>query len=186
MRDEQDALALAAAPLTAQERKFVETLTSDPEWGLAAAARAAGYGDPKAADRIMRSQAVVRYIAAIQADQRQRLRDVRDQVIQSLWQLAAGWDIAGLVEEVEMTDPDTGETQTATVTIPPNRLPPGLRAAIKSVKRDKHGHFEYQFVDRATILGLLLKHFGEADKARLADAGRDAPAAPKVIVEYPE
>lgn len=184
MREEQDALALAAASLTAQERRFVEALTADPEWNLSAAARTAGYGDPKAADRIMRSQAVVRYIAAIQADQRTRLRDIRDQVIQSLWQLAAGWDIAGLVEEVEEVDPDTGETRTATVTIPPNRLPPGLRAAVKSVKRDKHGFYEYTFCDRATILGLLLKHFGEVDKARLG--ANDAPAAPKVVVEYPE
>jgi hypothetical protein len=175
MREQEDSLALLAAPLTSQERRFVEALTSDPEWSLAAAARAAGYADPKAADRIMRSQAVVRYIAAIQSDQRNRLRDIRDNVVATLWQLASGFDIAGLVEENE-----AGEI----VTLPPNRLPPTLRAAVKSVKCNK-GVWEYQFVDRAAVLGLLLKHFGETDRARLG-ANDAPPMAPKVVVEYPE
>lgn len=186
MREQQeDALALVSAGLTGQERQFVEALTSDPEFSLSNAARAAGFTvkPDKAAERLLKNQAVVRYLAAIQQDQRERNRDIRDGVLQTLWQLAAGWDIGELVAEVD-EEAENGQTKRVTRALSPDKLPPGLRAAVKEVKRDRFGGWEYKMVDRSTVLGLLLKHFGEADKARAGAA--DAPIAAKVVVHYPE
>ncbi len=185
MREQEDSLAVLEGALTGQELKFVQSLTSDPEFSLSNAARSAGFlvKPDKAAERLLKNQAVVRYLAAIQQDQRIRLRDIRDGVLQTLWQLAAGWDIAELVGQVEETDAD-GVPQTVTRALSPDKLPAGLRAAVKEVKRDRFGGWEYKFVDRSTILGLLLKHFGEADKARLG--ANDAPVPGKTTVVYPE
>lgn len=147
--EQSDAIALIAKQLEPAERTFIDILVQDEEFNIQRAARQAGFEGANAGDRLLRKQAVQRYLVAIQADRRERHRDIRDQVIQALWQLAAGWDVGSLVD-------DTGEP------LPPHKLPAALRAAIKGAKVGKNG-WEYLFVDRAAILTILLRHFGETD-----------------------
>jgi hypothetical protein len=173
--ENNDALALAATGLTKEEKTFVDALVADPDFNVSEAARSIGLtvkpGD--AGLRMLKKAAVVKYLAALQADRRERHADIRDQVIQALWGLAAGWDVADLIGEIERIDPETGQIQQIRGLLAPDRLPPALRAAIKGVKRNKDGGWEYTFVDRSAILALLLKHFGEADKA--SNAAGDGP-----------
>ena len=147
-----DSLALINSSLTVEEAAFVRHLVTDPELNMSEAARHAGYkgADPHAfAARMMKSANVAKAIALIHADRRTRHRDIRDGVIQALWQLAT-WDIKDVVDE-------SGNF------LGPHELPDSLRAAVKGVKMGKFG-LEYVFVDRAQILALLLRHFGEVDK----------------------
>ena len=159
---QSDAIALISKQLEPAEKAFVDFLVQDEEFNIARAARAAGFEGANAGDRLLRKQAVQRYLVAIQADRRERHREIRDQVIQALWQLASGWDVAALVGDVQVYDPITNETTTRREALPPDRLPPALRAAIKGAKVGKNG-WEYIFVDRAAILTILLRHFGESD-----------------------
>jgi Terminase small subunit len=160
-QSESDAIALLAKQIEPEEKTFVDILVQDPEFNISAAAKAAGYEGDKAGDRLLKKQAVVRYLAAIQADRRERHRDIRDQCIQALWQLASGWDMAAVSNS-------KGEA------IPPNELPASLRAAIKAAKIGKFG-WEYMFVDRAQILTILLRHFGEVEGRYLGDVPVERP-----------
>jgi hypothetical protein len=147
-----DSLALVEANLTVEEAAFVRYLVKDPELNLSDAARAAGYTGKHPHDfaaRMLKSNSVAKAVALIHADRRTRHKDIRDGVIQALWQLAT-WDIKDLCD-------DGGGF------LPPSELPDALRAAGKGVKMGKYG-LEYTFVDRAQILALLLKHFGEVDR----------------------
>lgn len=149
LEEQSDAIALISRQLEPAEKAFVDFLVQDEEFNISRAAKAAGFEGASAGDRLLKKQTVQRYLVAIQADRRERHRDIRDQVIQALWQLASGWDMGAMVDE-------RGEV------MPPDRLPPALRAAVKGAKVGKHG-WEYLFVDRAMILQILLRHFGESD-----------------------
>jgi hypothetical protein len=146
---QSDAIALIAKQLEPAEKAFVDILVRDEQFNIQRAAREAGFEGANAGDRLLKKQAVQRYLCLIQADRRERHRDIRDQVIQALWQLAAGWDVGAMVD-------DAGQP------LPPDRLPPALRAAVKGAKIGREG-WEYTFVDRAAILTILLRHFGETD-----------------------
>lgn len=178
-----DALAIAATGLTKDEKAFVDHLVADPDFSLAEAARSIGL-TVKPSDaglRLLKKQAVVKYLAALQADRRERHADIRDMCIQALWQLAAGWDVGDLIAEIEVTDPETNQISRKRVVLAPDQLPSALRAAVKGVKRTKDG-WEYTFCDKSAILALLLKHFGEADKA--ANPATDGPEKTKTRVVF--
>lgn len=183
--DSHDALALASTDLSPQEKAFVDHLAADPDFSVADAARSVGYVTKpgEAGARMLKKQAVIRYLAAIQSERRERHIDIRDQCIQALWQLAAGWDVKDLMGDVARKDPETGAWIESHGMLPPDKLPAPLRAAIKGVKRSRDGSWEYTFVDKAQILTLLLRHFGDEDRAR----GK-TPETPgsRTIVEYPE
>lgn len=163
---EKDALALLASPLEPQEKAFADHWVSDPKMNMAAAVRAAGFAvSDKAAsnvgEAILRKEPVQRYIAAIFAERRERHRDIRDGCLQALWQLACGWDIKDLIGTFEIEE--EGVIRETKGCLPPDELPAPLRAAIKSVTFQK-GRWSYTFCDKAQILMLILKHFGELDK----------------------
>lgn len=165
-----DSLTLYGADLSVEERRFIDSLVQDPEMNLAEAARQAGYDGPKASDyalRLLRRPAVAKALAAVHDDRRTRHKDIRDGCIQVLWQLATH-DIKDLMRSGQL--------------LPPDELPASVRSAVKGVKFGKFG-WEYTLVDRAAILQLLLKHFGETDK-------KEAETAPTaegttVIFEVP-
>lgn len=166
MATADDSLALLEAGLTAQERQFVHTLVSSEDWNLAAAARAAGYEGSSPSDfavRLMRGEKVRRCLALIQADRRERHKDVRDSAIQMLWMLATH-DIKDLAKAGEL--------------LPPDELPAGIRCAIKGVKFTKNG-WEYTLIDRTVVLSMLLKHFELGDQAE----GKKAETQEGVTIE---
>jgi len=151
-------LALLEARLKPEQRQFVHSLVAGEEWDYAKAARAAGYegSDPKAfALRVMKDPLVTRCLALIQADRRERYKDVRDGAIQFLWQLSV-FDVKDLAKRGEL--------------LPPDQLPDGIRCAIKEVKKNQRGEWEYKLVDRTTVLQMLLKHFELTDNVERGKA----------------
>lgn len=169
LEGQSDAIALISKQLEPAEKAFVDILVQDEQFNIARAAKEAGFEGASAGDRLLKKQAVQRYLVAIQADRRERHRDIRDQVIQALWQLASGWDVGAVVDE-------KGEP------LPPDKLPPALRAAVKGAKMGRNG-WEYIFVDRATILALLLRHFGETDGSQLGYSDAPAPRPRRVVYD---
>lgn len=166
-----DALALLSAQLTPQERAFADAFVADPQMSLAGAVRAAGYPVPDSrassyGESLMKRAPVQKYIAWIHAERRDRHRDIRDGCLQALWGLASGWDIKDLIGSVSViVEDEEGNKRSVEERncLPPDELPPLLRAAVKEVSFNK-GRWSYKFVDKSQILMLLLKHFGELDK----------------------
>lgn len=158
--------------MTVQEAAFVKHLVQDPDLNMSAAARAAGYDGNNPSDfalRMLKSANVAKAMALIHADRRTRHKDIRDGVIQALWQLAT-WDIK------DICDSDG-------VFLAPHELPDNLRAAVKGVKQGKFG-LEYTFVDRAQILALLLKHFGDDEKKQ--EQKKDTEEGTTIVWVTPE
>lgn len=181
-----DALALLTAQLQPQERAFVEHFVSSEQPSIAESVRAAGYAiDPKRAtsfgENLLRKAPVQRLIALIHAERRERHRDIRDGCLQALWQLAAGWDLKDLIGSITTVNED-GEEVLERGMLAPDQLPAALRAAVKEVSFSK-GRWSYKLVDKASILMLLLKHFGELDRLQSPPPPLDAtPAKPKTAI----
>lgn len=185
--DSDDALALVTAQLSPQEKVFVDTFTADVNQSLSNAVRAAGFAvtaknQSEFGARLLKKASVQRYLAHVYAERRERHRDIRDGCLQALWQLAAGWDVKDIMGQVSRVDPETKEKITERGFLPPDELPAPLRAAIKSVKFTQKSGYEYQFVDKAQILLLLLKHFGDSDRLKHDNTTAEA----KVTVWRPE
>lgn len=186
MTDDSLALAEVEAGITAEERRFVDAILADQEMNVSAGARAAGV-DPATGFRWLKKGPVRAYMSRALAERRERYKDIRDGVIQALWQLAT-YDIAEAVDEDEsFLDrlPETLDDALAFIAggrlKPPHKLPPTLRAAVKSVKFGKFG-WEYTFADRAQILLALAKHFGDIDhSASLSPSGGVVVETRKVV-----
>ena len=171
MEAENDALALLSAHLSPQEKVFCDTFVSDPSLSIAGAVRAAGFAvtDSRATafgESLLKKQAVQRYLAYIHAERLERHRDIRDGCLQALWVLASAWDIKDLIGHTTViVEDEEGNKRTIDEKgcLPPDELPPSLRAAVKEVSFNK-GRWSYKFVDKTQILMLLLKHFGDLDK----------------------
>ncbi len=89
-------------------------------------------------------------------EKRERFKEIRDGVVQALWQLAS-YDVADLVDETGRMHADL------------RKIPPQLRCAIKGYKMGRYGA-EYTFVDRAAILTTLANIFAKAGDADTGDA----------------
>ncbi len=189
MSDDSLALIQAREAIEPHERVLIDAMCVDEEMRVSEGERVAGL-DQGVGYRLLKKDSVRKYLSLTLADRRERHREIRDKVIQTLWALAC-YDIADAIEPEEDFDRYPESLDGALGMLaggrlkPPHKLPPTLRAAIKSVKHGKHG-WEYTFVDRTQILLALMDHFGDSDAARANEPneGRTVVEETRRIIYY--
>lgn len=151
----QDALIALQEEVPGYVYRFAETLTSDPEMSVAAAARAAG--KPGQGAQLLRDRRTQLAIAALVGVDREIFRDQRQQALRLL-ALMCAYDPAEAFDQY-------GEVKSI------HDIPPEVRVAIESYERDADGKVKIKFTRRLDALKLFMAHFGDIDDSVHAVSG---------------
>lgn len=146
--------ATKKSELSAQETQIVNAWLSDPELSPASVAQRLSM-DVATVLSVLRRESVRRAMAlGLLTEKNDRLKEVRDGVVLSLWQMAT-YDLADLFDE-EGTPRHI------------QAMPPAMRSAIKGYKMGKYGP-EFTFVDKSAILLSMLQHLSKVEQQKSED-----------------
>ncbi len=157
----------APIKLSPQEKALVDALIAQPDLSVKKAAESAGLHIKTALDVYKRENVRRAVGLALLTEKKERLGEIRRQIIDILWQ-TANFDLRDFFDE-------KGGFRAV------KDMPPANRAAVKGIKQGRYG-LELVLVDRTALQLELLKvvdkaigHAGEVDDATVLDVPAEDP-----------